>query len=103
MMQKEIINQKKECFEIFQNISLRKHFAVWKNAPRDYISIYYPCKIARNENAATKATKTQVKIQYKNKNRVLIFSHNLDGDQVLSYIIVGEKLTSCVFCFFTAI
>ena len=52
-----------------------------------------------------KATKTPVKIhynEYKNKNRVLIFSHNLDGDKVLPYIIVRGKLTSFVFCFFTA-
>ena len=53
--------------------------------------------IARNENAATKATKTPVKIhynEYKNENYVLIFPHNLDGDKVLPYIIAEEKLSS---------
>ena len=47
-----------------------------------------------------------MKIHYnesKNQNCVLIFSHNRDGDKVLPYIIVGEKLTSFVFCFFTMI
>ena len=86
----------------------KKYFAVWKNAPRNYTSIYYPCKIARNESASIKATRTTIKInyydpEYKNKNFNLNFSHNFDEDKVIPSIIEGEQLTSFALYFLTTL
>ena len=111
---KNYSSKKKKVREISEYVVLKpiqrrriskseKYFAVWRNAPKDFTSIYYPCKIARNENQRIKATRTTIKINYcdpnyKNKNFLIRFSHTFNGeDVILPSIIEAQKLTSLVF------